>query len=94
MAPVATTTRCVKTLVAALFAGAALAPSAAAWLPESARYGLGTQTNLPVTMSDGTVLRANVYYPTDPSTGTAASPASRPAETKPTTRPTGQPATP
>ena len=41
----------------------AMAPSAAAWTPEPAQYGVGSQTNVPVTMRDGTVLRANVYYP-------------------------------
>jgi putative CocE/NonD family hydrolase len=34
---------------------------------------LGKQSNVPVTMSDGTVLRANVYFPTDPNSGQAAS---------------------
>ena len=31
------------------------------------------QKNVPVKMSDGTVLRANVYFPTDAKTGAAAS---------------------
>jgi predicted acyl esterase len=35
------------------------------WSPEAASYGVGKTTNLPVTMKDGTVLRADVYYPTD-----------------------------
>jgi putative CocE/NonD family hydrolase len=48
------------------------APAAQAWTPEPATYGQGQQTNLPVTMSDGTVLEANVYYPTDPTTGQEA----------------------
>ena len=61
------------TAVAAVIATAAVAaPAAQAWTPEPATYGVGSQTNLPVTMSDGTVLRANVYYPTDPATGQAA----------------------
>ncbi len=59
-------------LIAALAALALAAPAARAWTPEAATYGLGSQSNLPVTMSDGTVLRANVYYPTDPSTGQEA----------------------
>jgi len=59
-------------LIAALAALALAAPAARAWTPEAATYGLGSQTNLAVTMSDGTVLRANVYYPTDPSTGQEA----------------------
>jgi len=42
----------------ALFDGTALA-----WSPEPATYGVVEQQNVPVTMSDGTVLRANVYYP-------------------------------
>src|SRR5947209_2411617 len=39
------------------------AGTAFAWSPEPARYGIVEQRNLPVTMSDGTVLRVNVYYP-------------------------------
>lgn len=34
------------------------------WQPEPARYGVGSNLNLPVAMADGTVLRADVYYPT------------------------------
>src|SRR2546421_5695945 len=45
------------------------APAAAAWQPGPAKYGARKDTNVPVTMSDGTVLRANVYHPTDPATG-------------------------
>ncbi|SDD34117.1 CocE/NonD family hydrolase [Actinokineospora iranica] len=37
----------------------------AAWAPGPQRYGVGKQGEVPVTMSDGTVLRADVYYPTD-----------------------------
>src|SRR5437764_587430 len=37
--------------------------TALAWSPEPASYGVVEQQNVPVTMSDGTVLRANVYYP-------------------------------
>lgn len=37
--------------------------SALAWSPEPARYGIVEQKNIPVKMSDGTVLRVNVYYP-------------------------------
>ncbi len=40
----------------ALFNGSALA-----WSPEPAHYGVVEQQSVPVTMSDGTVLRANVY---------------------------------
>ena len=42
------------------------------WQPEHAVYGTGSQNDIPVTMSDGTVLRVNVIYPTDPKTGKAA----------------------
>ncbi len=62
----------VAALASALVAVALAAPVAQAWTPEGATYGVGSQTNVPVTMSDGTVLRANVYYPTDPATGQAA----------------------
>ena len=48
------------------------ATAAYAWSPEAATYGTGERTNVPVTMSDGTVLRANVFYPTDPKTGQPA----------------------
>jgi uncharacterized protein len=50
-----------------------LAAPAAAWTPESATYGVGELKNQQITMSDGTVLSANVYYPTDASTGQEAS---------------------
>ena len=43
----------------ALFNGTALA-----WSPEPAQYGIAEQQNVAVTMSDGTVLRANIYSPT------------------------------
>jgi putative CocE/NonD family hydrolase len=42
------------------------------WKPEKAVYGTTSQNDVPVTMSDGTVLRANVVYPTDPRTGRIA----------------------
>lgn len=50
-------------LVAALTALAVMAGGAWAWRPGAARYGVYEQRNVPVTMKDGTVLRANVYYP-------------------------------
>jgi putative CocE/NonD family hydrolase len=59
-------------LTAALAALVLTAARAEAWQPGSPAFGVGTQTNLAVTMSDGTVLRANVYFPTDPKTGNAA----------------------
>src|SRR6266550_256056 len=42
------------------------------WQPEKAVYGTASQNDVPVTMTDGTVLRVNVIYPTDPKTGAAA----------------------
>jgi putative CocE/NonD family hydrolase len=59
-------------LVASLALAAATAAPALGWTPEPVRYGVGSQTNLPVAMSDGIVLRANVYYPTDSSGAEAA----------------------
>jgi uncharacterized protein len=51
----------------------AVAPhAAAAWTPERATYGTGTEENVSITASDGTKLYANVYYPTDLKTGEAA----------------------
>jgi putative CocE/NonD family hydrolase len=47
------------------------AGAAAAWHPEAASYGLGKQLSVPVTMSDGAILRADVFYPADPKTGAA-----------------------
>jgi len=38
------------------------------WSPGPERYGVGKTLDQPVTMADGTVLRADVYYPTDPQT--------------------------
>ena len=49
------------------------APAAAAtWTPEAASFGVGEHANVGVKMADGTVLRANVFFPTDPKTGAAA----------------------
>ena len=42
------------------------------WKPEDAVFGSTSQDDLPVTMADGTVLRADVVYPTDPKTGQIA----------------------
>jgi uncharacterized protein len=53
----------------ALFAGTALA-----WSPEPASYGVSEQQNVPVTMTDGTVLRVNVYYPATPAGAIAPGP--------------------
>lgn len=46
--------------------------SVTGWAPQPPSYGEGSELNQPVTMSDGTVLRADVFYPTDPATGAAA----------------------
>jgi putative CocE/NonD family hydrolase len=53
----------------------AIAASAAPghpWKPEAAKYGVVRQTDVPVSMADGTVLRANIAIPRDPSTKKAA----------------------
>jgi uncharacterized protein len=57
--------------VGALLAGA-MAPAQAAWEPGPERYGMTEDSNVKVTMKDGTVLRANVFHPTDPDTGDVA----------------------
>src|SRR3954471_8188542 len=52
---------------------AVIAPgSAHAWKPEPARFGVSAPREFAVRMSDGTELRADVYYPTDPKTGAPA----------------------
>jgi uncharacterized protein len=72
MAPIGKKSSWAGGIAAALTALAVLAPNASAWQPQPASYGIGSQANLPVTMSDGTVLRVDVYYPTDPKTGEEA----------------------
>lgn len=42
------------------------------WKPEPATYGTTSENDVPVTMSDGTVLRVDVVYPTDARTGQIA----------------------
>ena len=54
-----------RTITAVLATLAFAAPAAAAWEPEPATYGVGEQHNVPVPMADGTVLRADVYTPTN-----------------------------
>lgn len=50
------------------------APQAgASWSPQAAVYGTGSQLDQPVTMADGTVLRADVYFPTTLGTTSPAS---------------------
>jgi uncharacterized protein len=47
-------------------------PAPTTWTPQPATFGQGSHLDQPVTMSDGTVLRADVYYPTangGPATG-------------------------
>jgi uncharacterized protein len=51
--------------IAALLGVAAIAAPAQAWQPEPATFGIAEQHNVPVTMKDGTVLRADVYSPAD-----------------------------
>ena len=43
-----------------------------AWKPEPARFGVSAPREFAVRMSDGTELRTDVYYPTDPATGVPA----------------------
>jgi uncharacterized protein len=51
----------------------ALGGMAGSGVPQSQPiYGATEVRNIPVTMKDGTVLRVNVYYPTDPQTGQQA----------------------
>jgi len=51
---------------------AASAAPGSRWQPEAATYGAGADNDVPVTMSDGTVLRVNIIYPTDLKTGQEA----------------------
>jgi uncharacterized protein len=59
-------------LLASVAALAVAAPAAARWKPEPATYAVGSELNVPVTMADGTVLRADVYFPIDPASGAEA----------------------
>jgi predicted acyl esterase len=43
-----------------------------AWTPGEAVYGTGVDSQVSVTMSDGTILKADISYPTDRATGTRA----------------------
>jgi putative CocE/NonD family hydrolase len=63
----------VAALSAALAAAALKPPTALAWQPGPAKYGVGERANVPVKARDGTVLRANVYYPTNKRNGREAS---------------------
>ncbi len=42
------------------------------WTPEPARFGIGVHHNVAVPVRDGTVLRADIHYPTIPETGEPA----------------------
>ncbi len=42
------------------------------WQPDPVQYGMTIVQNIPLKMSDGVTLLANVGYPSDPSTGTRA----------------------
>ena len=46
--------------------------AASSWTPQPATYGTGSLLDLPVTMSDGTILRADVYFPTTNGTNAPA----------------------
>jgi hypothetical protein len=61
-----TTAGAAGTTVLALPADVAAASAApgAAWTPEAVTYAVGEQRNVPITMNDGTILRADVYFPT------------------------------
>ena len=49
-----------------------VAAPTADWTPQAAIYGTGALRDLPVTMSDGTVLRVDVFFPVTPGTTAAA----------------------
>jgi putative CocE/NonD family hydrolase len=53
-------------------APASNASSATTWSPQPAVYGTGSVLDQSVTMADGTVLKADVYFPTTSGTTTAA----------------------
>jgi len=42
------------------------------WTPDEQQYGMGVEKNVPLTMSDGATLYADVGYPTDKKTGQRA----------------------
>jgi putative CocE/NonD family hydrolase len=71
---VLTALACIAAVVAPVTLAAARSGQATptTWVPDRASYGVGTTKNVDVRMSDGNVLRADVYFPTDPGTGQAA----------------------
>ncbi|HEV3362841.1 MAG TPA: CocE/NonD family hydrolase, partial [Acidimicrobiia bacterium] len=69
--------RFVTLVVVAVIAGVVLPGPprrAGAWSPGPARYGIGVTENVPVTMADGVVLRADVHFPTNADGSPAAGP--------------------
>jgi uncharacterized protein len=66
--------RLIAVAAIAVCAVAAGATAAAAADPPAGTYGIGKTANVPITMDDGTVLRANVFYPTDASGQPASGP--------------------
>jgi hypothetical protein len=52
------------TALAATGSASAAAAPPATWSPQPATFGQASTLDTPITMSDGTVLRADVYYPT------------------------------
>ncbi len=66
----APSTRSVQALGAATAAADTVSPSS--WEPQPATYGTGSLLDQPVAMSDGTILRADVYFPTVAGTDTPA----------------------
>ncbi len=51
---------------------AAAAPAGSSYDPGPERYGITTTRDVPITMRDGVVLRADIHEPTDPATGAKA----------------------
>jgi len=49
-------------------------PATGAWTPGPERYGIGKSASQPITMRDGVVLKADVYYPTEPDGSAAPGP--------------------
>jgi len=71
------TRRKLAAVLTSAVAGAALLPAVAAtadtgWTPEPATYGMTVVKDVPITMADGTVLRAAIHEPTDLTTGQPA----------------------
>lgn len=54
--------------VVAELSGSQVSRGATTWQPDPVKYGYGVQKDIPVRMDDGVVLRADVYFPTDPAT--------------------------